>query len=223
LGQRNPCRCASGAGNSGGALLTALEMQKATLILVRHGESEGNRDRTFTQSPAVPITERGKRQAEAAAEFLAEHFRPHRLISSPYLRARQTAEILSARLCLPVEEDEAFREQSFGIFAGKPYEALVQDAAYAQGPRWAWRPEGGESLEDVARRAVPAALRVAAESVGQEVVIVSHGGVMLALAAHANGGWEGLSVAPNGGILVVEFAGGILHLGASFAPASALS
>lgn len=187
-------------------------MRKARLILVRHGESEGNRDRRFTQSSKVPITDLGRRQAQEAAEAIAARFRPTRLISSPYVRARQTAEILAARLGLPIEEHEEFREQSFGVFAGKPYESLLSDAGYHDRPRWVWRPPGGESLEDVAARVVPAALRVAEECCGTEVVIVSHGGVMLALSAYVNGGWEGLSVPPNGGIVVLDYAGGSFHI-----------
>lgn len=187
-------------------------MWQARLILVRHGESEGNRNRTFTQSPEVPITELGRRQAAEAAEKIMARFRPQRLISSPYARARQTAEVIAACLQLPIEHHDEFREQSFGIFAGKPYESLLGDAAYHEGPRWAWRPPGGESLEDVAQRVVPAALRVAENSRGTETVIVSHGGVMLALSAYANGGWEGLSVPQNGGIVVLDYVAGSLQL-----------
>ncbi len=193
-------------------------MQNSTLILVRHGESEGNRDRVFTQSPEVPITERGKRQAEAAARWIKERFRPQRLVCSPYLRARQTANILAQQLSLPVEENAAFREQSFGVFAGRPYEALLTDAAYHNGPRWAWRPRGGESLEDVAARVVPAVLDLSAQALGQEVVLVSHGGVMLAIIAHALGCWDSLTVPPNGGIVIMGYAAGSLSLRTQIVP-----
>ncbi len=193
-------------------------MQNSTLILVRHGESEGNRDRIFTQTPEVPITERGKRQAEAAARWIKERFRPQRLVCSPYLRARQTANILAQQLSLSVEENPAFREQSFGVFAGRPYEALLTDAAYHDGPRWAWRPPGGESLEDVAARVVPAVLDLSAEALGQEVVLVSHGGVMLAIIAHALGGWDSLTVPPNGGIVIMDYAAGSLSLRTQIVP-----
>lgn len=174
------------------------------LILVRHGESEGNRDRTFTQNADVPITAVGRQQAHAAAALIATHFRPGRIVASPYARARQTAEIIAATFALQVELDAALREQSFGEFAGQPYEALLTDAAYHEGPRWHWRPQGGESLIDVYDRVVPALERIARESDGRDVVLVSHGGVMLALCAFVTGSWDGLSVTPNAGVVVVE-------------------
>ena len=176
----------------------------ARLLLVRHGESEGNRDRTFTQNPEVPLTAFGREQARAAARRMTQRYRPSRVIASPYVRARQTAEIIAEVIGLAVEFDAAFREQSFGVFAGQPYDTLLGDAAYHEGPRWHWRPQGGESLTDVYERVVPAFDRVAREAEGQDIVIVSHGGVMVTLCAYVTGSWEGLAVTPNAGIVVVE-------------------
>jgi broad specificity phosphatase PhoE len=176
----------------------------ARLLLVRHGESEGNRDRTFTQNPDVPLTPFGRDQARAAAHRMVRRYRPSRLIASPYVRARQTAEIIANVIGLTVEFEVAFREQSFGVFAGRPYDALLGDAAYHEGPRWNWRPLGGESLTDVYARVVPAFDRVARDAEGQDIIIVSHGGVMVTLCAYVTGSWEGVTVAPNAGIVVVE-------------------
>jgi len=180
---------------------------KGRLILVRHGESEGNRDRTFTQHVDVPLTELGREQARAAGERIAKLFKPTRIFASPYQRARNTAEIIGERVNLPVEIEPDLREQSFGVFAGKPYESMLSDAAFHEGPRWSWRPKEGESLVDVYERAVPAFERIARAWVGHDVVVVSHGGVMLALCAFVGGGWEKQLIAPNAGIVVVEHDG----------------
>lgn len=177
------------------------------LLLVRHGESEGNRDRTFTQNPDVPLTPFGREQARAAAHRMATRYRPSRIIASPFARARQTAEIIAETLGLSVEFDVAFREQSFGIFAGQPYDALISDAAYHDGPRWNWRPEAGESLIDVYERVVPAFERVTRTAHGQDIIIVSHGGVMLTLCAYVTGSWDGVAVTPNAAVVVVEHRG----------------
>jgi len=174
------------------------------LLLVRHGESEGNRDRTFTQNPEVPLTAVGRDQARAAAQRMARRYRPSRIVASPFTRARQTAKIIAEVFGLTVEFEAAFREQSFGVFAGQPYDALLNDAAYHEGPRWNWRPQGGESLIDVYERVVPAFDRVAQAAPGADVVIVSHGGVMVTLCAYVSGTWEGVAVTPNAGIVVVE-------------------
>lgn len=181
---------------------------RTRLILVRHGESEGNRDRTFTQNADVPITAVGREQADAAAALIARHFRPLRIVASPYARARQTAEIIAAAFTLQVEFEAALREQSFGLLAGQPYDVLLSDAYHHEGPRWQWRPPGGESLVDVRERVVPAFERIARESGDGDVVLVSHGGVMLALCAFVTGTWDGLSVTPNAGVVVVEDHGG---------------
>src|SRR5512139_3881148 len=115
-------------------------------ILVRHGESEGNRDRTFTQSPEVPLTATGRAQARATADCIGCRYRPTRIVASPFARAWQTAEIIGDVLRLGVQPEAELREQSFGVFAGRPYEVMLSDAAYHEGPRWRWRPPGGESL-----------------------------------------------------------------------------
>lgn len=182
------------------------------LILVRHGESEGNRDRTFTQNSAVPLTPFGREQARAAAVRIAQSYSPTRIVASPFVRARETAEIIAEVVRLRVQAEADLREQSFGIFAGQPYEVLLGDASYDDGPRWHWRPQGGESLNDVYARVVPVFERVARESTGQDVVLVSHGGVMLALCAYVTGSWDDLTVTPNAGIVVVE------HRGGTYAP-----
>lgn len=178
------------------------------LILVRHGESEGNRDRTFTQNPQVPLTPLGREQARAAALRIAQQYRPSRIVASPYVRAWQTAEIIGAVLGLPVDPEPQLREQSFGVFAGQPYDALLSDAAYHDGPRWHWRPEGGESLTDVYERVVPVFERLTRASDETDVILVSHGGVMLAICAYVTGSWDGVTVTPNAGIVVVEHTGG---------------
>jgi broad specificity phosphatase PhoE len=178
------------------------------LILIRHGESEGNRDRTFTQHADVSLTALGREQAQRAAACITARFQPVRLVSSPYARARDTAAIIATALRLPVDLEPALREQSFGVFAGQPYTALLSDAAYHDGPRWYWRPQGGESLIDVSARVVPAVERIARESAGRDCIVVSHGGVMLALCAHVTGRWDALSVAPNGGIVVIAHRSG---------------
>jgi 2,3-bisphosphoglycerate-dependent phosphoglycerate mutase len=182
------------------------------LILVRHGESEGNRDRTFTQSSDVPLTALGREQAQNAAQWIAQRYQPARVVASPFARARQTAEIIGAVCQVVVETVADLREQSFGVFAGQPYTALVNDAAYHDGPRWQWRPAGGESLLDVHARVVPAIERVVREASGCDTVVVSHGGVMLALCAYVNGSWDDLSVTPNAGIVIVEYVGGRCRL-----------
>ena len=151
------------------------------LLLIRHGESEGNRDRVFTYTPEVPLTEAGRAQVRAAAEWIAARYRPVAVVSSPFRRARQTAGIVAERLALAVRVEQDLREQSYGGLAGQPY-AAVRSSDYDPARYWLWRPPGGgETLVEVAARAGPALDRVAAGARGNDDVVVSHGGVMMAL------------------------------------------
>jgi len=178
------------------------------LVLIRHGESEGNRDRIFTHTPEVPLTDAGHAQVRAAAEWVAARYRPVAVVSSPFLRARQTAAILAERLALAVRVEKDLREQSFGELAGQPYAALRDSSDYDPARYWLWRPPGGETLLEVAARAGAALDRVAAGAAGNDVVVVSHGGVMMALWWHVTGEWRTGKVARNAGLVVVEHEAG---------------
>jgi broad specificity phosphatase PhoE len=178
------------------------------LLLIRHGESEGNRDRVFTHTPEVPLTEAGRVQVRAAADWLAVRYRPAAIVSSPFLRARQTADIVAGRFVLPVRVEEDLREQSYGELAGQPYASLRDCTDYEPTRYWLWRPPGGETLEEVAARAGAALDRVVALEPSADQVVVSHGGVMMALWRHVTGEWRRGRVAPNAGLVVVEHEGG---------------
>ncbi|HEX4211561.1 MAG TPA: histidine phosphatase family protein [Candidatus Binataceae bacterium] len=181
------------------------------LILVRHGESEGNRDRRFTISPDVELTEIGRKQALDAAQRIRLRFKPELIISSPFRRARQTSAIIAAELNLPVEVVEEIHERDLGALRGESYDKLRELVKLApdfdpkQG--WLWRPEGGESYEDVRRRVKAAFDLLRTRFPEHEVVVVSHGGVMLSMWAHITGKWEGAHLPPNCGIVLVEHDG----------------
>lgn len=180
----------------------------AKFIMVRHGESEGNRERRFSISSDIPLTELGRRQAHEAAQRIARRFKPHLIISSPFARARQTSEIIAAELQLPIEIVHELHERDLGSLKGHSYDALReavrQDPRYDPKQGWLWRPEGGESYEDVRQRVVGAIERLRARLPDHEVVIVSHGGVMLSVWAHVTGSWQGAHLPPNCGIVLVE-------------------
>jgi len=184
------------------------------LILIRHGESEGNRDRVFTRTPAVPLTDAGRAQVRAAAERIAARYRPTRIVTSPFRRARETADILAARLGLPVTVEEDLRERSYRTLAGEPYDAARTTAGYDRARFWLWCPPGGETLLAVAARAGAVLDRVAGAAAEDDVLVVSHGAVMLALWQHVAGSWSAGSVARNAGLVVVEHRDG-RYLGAS--------
>jgi probable phosphoglycerate mutase len=175
------------------------------LLLVRHAESEGNRDRIFTLTPEVPITPRGAEQARASGLVIRERYRPAHVVSSPYVRARQTAAILAETIGHggEIEIVDDLRERSYGELAGQPYDTPRPDLDPHR--YWEWCPPGGEPLDAVARRVGSVLDALARAWPEHDVVVVSHGGVMLALHKHVQGAWgRPRQVTRNAGIVVVE-------------------
>jgi len=180
------------------------------LILVRHGESEGNRAQRFSPNPDIALTEIGIEQARESGRLIGRHFRPSRIVASSYHRAQHTARLIAETVGhvgdVLVEPD--LRERDIGELAGQPYRSMVEHPEYDRARFWEWRPTGGESLADVQDRAAPVLVHLTERFPGEDVVVVSHGGVMLALCAHVEGGWTRPRVARNCEILVVSHAPG---------------
>jgi 2,3-bisphosphoglycerate-dependent phosphoglycerate mutase len=99
--------------------------RRATLVLLRHGHSAGNAAGTFTGWLDVPLTERGRREAERAGELLLEHGCPPGVIhSSVLVRALDTAEIVADVLARAgaarpaVRPDPRLNERHYGALQG---------------------------------------------------------------------------------------------------------
>ena len=132
----------------------------ATIYFVRHGESEANLLREFSNTGIKhPLTERGRKQAQTLAEHLIDHD-ISRIISTPILRAQETAEILASVLNLSFETSEAHTEYDVGRFEGRR-----DDEAWAEYfevlDAWLLRSEydvrvaGGESFNEMKARFIP--------------------------------------------------------------------
>jgi len=177
----------------------------AKLVLVRHGESEGNVTRIFTTTPmTLALTELGRKQAREAAGAIVAIAKPRVVIASPYVRARDTGAIIAEELKLPFEVREGLHERETGEYAGKPYESIFEAEGYDHARPWVWVPPGGESYEHVRNRVGPILDELVARFPDDDVVVVSHGGVMVAMWAHMTGRWEDAHVPQNCGIIVVE-------------------
>jgi probable phosphoglycerate mutase len=175
------------------------------LVLVRHGESEGNVTRIFTTTPmTLPLTELGRRQAREAAALIRTISEPRIVIASPYVRARDTGAIIADHLNLTLEIREGLHERETGEFAGKPYESIFEADGYDHSRPWTWVPPGGESYEHVRDRVGPILDEIVGRFPHDDVVVVSHGGVMVSMWAHITGRWEDAHVPPNCGIVLVE-------------------
>jgi len=175
------------------------------LILVRHGESAGNRDRIFATSPHdLPLTELGYGQASEAGQLIAARFHPELVVSSEMLRASETARVIADVLKVPLRLQPDLHEREIGAHRGRSYDSLLSEPDYDHERPWAWKPRGGESYEGVQARVGPILDRLATEHADNDIVVVSHGGVMTCLWAYVTGSWEGAYVPPNCGIVLLQ-------------------
>jgi broad specificity phosphatase PhoE len=158
------------------------------LLLARHGQSLSNAVRRFQGAQDIALSPLGIRQAEALRGAVGRRGIAH-VYASPLVRARRTAELLD----LPVTVVDGLRELSLGEWEGctveeirtqpgDPYARWVRDPVQCL-------PPGGEPLAEVQARVLRAVERIAAAHPnGEDVLVVSHGGVISALLAH----WLGL-------------------------------
>ena len=171
------------------------------LILVRHGRTAANAGGLLQGRRDLPLDELGEQQAAAVAASLAARPDIERIVTSPLLRARQTAEAISAATGAPITVDEAWIELDYGAWDGTPLTA-VPPAAWAEWRRDpAFAPPGGESLREVAARVEGAASSLldglaasaASTSTVGAVVVVSHVSPIKAAVCWALGGDEALT------------------------------
>jgi broad specificity phosphatase PhoE len=141
------------------------------------------------------------------AGWIVQRYRVRAVVSSPFTRARETADIIGGALGAPVTIEPALRERSYGAFAGESYD--TPRPGYDPDAYWTWQPPGGETLEEVLDRAGQALDRVARAAGVDDLLVVSHGAVMLVLWRHVTGTWGGPQVVPNAGVLEVECRDGI--------------
>lgn len=180
------------------------------LLLVRHGESEGNASGAFTGHGPSPITARGRRQAEAVGRCLAaEGVALTALYSSDLPRAVQTAEALRAAMGAAYAETALrlrgdLRERAMGAFEGVTF-AEVQARYPEDWQRLVARtldhsPPGGESHRAVGRRVAAALTALRSEHASGRVVVVSHGVAIHHMLRHLLGvEGEGVSFAADNG------------------------
>ena len=137
------------------------------LILVRHGRTAANASGELLGRRDPALDEEGRSQALAIGRAL-DH--ADRVVSSPLRRCRETAEAIGR----PVEIDERFIELDYGALEGTPVADVPSTTWAAWRADTAWRPEAGESLDDLAARVWPALSDLIADARTRDVVVVSH-------------------------------------------------
>ena len=159
-----------------------------TLLLVRHGETDWNRDGRWQGGSDTRLNDLGREQARELAEQLDGSI--DALYSSDLARARETAEIVAAKLGLEVQVDPRLRERSFGSWEGLTM--LEIEERFADSHR-RWRAGEGagaddaEAFEDFFARVTEFLADVLRLHPDEEVLVISHGGSIRVIHALAAG------------------------------------
>lgn len=144
---------------------------RVTFAFIRHGQTDWNRDDKLQGSSDIPLNAQGREQAHEAAGILADGGWEV-VVSSPLLRARETAKIIAHDLGLELGPSyPAFVERDYG-----PLEGTSSSETIA---RWPDRDyPGAESLDSVVSRGLAGLARVADDFRDRDVVIVAHGTII---------------------------------------------
>jgi probable phosphoglycerate mutase len=157
---------------------TATTGTPTTTVLLRHGQTVHSIGGLFSGRNDLKLTNAGIAQAEAAAKHLAgEKF--DRILTSPLVRSRQTAEIAQRALRVPVDVEDGLIECDFGEWEGYSLKEVAgrwpqELAAWRESARVA--PPGGESFAAMTERVDAARKRIQSKYAGQKLLLVTHVG-----------------------------------------------
>lgn len=155
-------------------------MKRTRIYLVRHGQVVGHEDQRYNGQADVPLTEQGEAQF-GLLQMRLKNKELRAIYSSDLARCAVGARLLAGFHGLQPVTLPELRELHIGDWEGKTWQEL--QTAYPQ--QWQarlddivhYRVPGGESLSDLAARVRPALARIVAAHVGEDVLLVGHGGV----------------------------------------------
>ncbi len=164
---------------------------KTNLIIVRHGQSMANLEHSFAGLTDVPLSPLGHRQAQATANYLANE--PIDVIlSSPLLRAYQTAEPIAKSHGMPIIKVEDLHEIYGGEWEGMTWAQI--GAQYGE-LFVQWNNDfsrvccpGGDNMIDTFARARKVLLEICTQYEGKTVCFATHAGLMRSMRGHFLGG-----------------------------------
>jgi probable phosphoglycerate mutase len=154
-------------------------------LLIRHGETDWNRELRFQGSIDISLNDIGQLQAQRLKKrftYTLEQLRAdkreiHSVVSSVLQRAHQTAQPIADLLGLDPVLDPGLQEQCYGIFEGLTAQWLTFNSQVAV--------EGAESAQVFHDRVMQTMNELAAQYVSGHVVVVTHGGVLDMVWRHA--------------------------------------
>ncbi len=168
-------------------------MVRPVLYYVRHGLTDWNIEGRLQGGNDIPLNDRGRAQAAQCADILRDLFAREgraatdfHYVSSPLVRASETMDILRKALGLPPDgyaREPRLKEIAFGDWEGLTYlDVLKRDRSVVdrrEGDKWLFRPPGGETYEEVARR-----VGEWHATLDRDTVVTAHGGTARALVGY---------------------------------------
>ena len=176
------------------------------IYLVRHGETDWNRERRIQGSTDIPLNAIGREQAATTGRLLARR-QWDAIIASPLSRAFETASIIAAETGLPTPTTiDALVERNYGQAEGMTGAEI--DARYPAGAEV----PGRETRDAVAARVLPALMAIAEAHPGEAVIVVSHGGVIRTVLNHVEPDKSAHELIRNGSVHSFRHVDGALEL-----------
>jgi len=153
-------------------------MTKTRIFLIRHGETQWNREQKCQGFSDVALSEKGLLQAESLARYLAKTVRLSSVYSSDLIRARKTAEIIAQKQGHIVQTDPRLRELNQGELEGKNLMTMLGNypellEKWIKAPKEVIMP-AGESLVQLQARAWHAFSEIIERHPGDTLAIVGH-------------------------------------------------
>ncbi|MCF0202802.1 MAG: histidine phosphatase family protein [Bacteroidaceae bacterium] len=160
------------------------------IYLIRHGETEENRQRILQGHMPGTLTENGREQMTMTAERLAkEDVRFTRIVASDLKRAMDSARIIADKLALPIVPLEILRERNWGRFNGIPI-AEAKDKYFKNG-ELVFPDDNAETEADIRKRARMAIEELRKRFAGETIIVVTHGQIARhIIAAHFDCGFH---------------------------------
>jgi len=149
------------------------------MYFVRHGKTAYNGTGRVSGHTDIPLIAEGIAQAEQVAQEIPDDVSA--IYSSDLIRCKQTAEILNKKLGLPITYDERLRERSFGSFDGQVWSDIDPDGTLYKkdhSQKYDYRPQGGESVEDVKTRVLACIRHIRDQEREGPVLVVTSAGVI---------------------------------------------
>ncbi len=149
------------------------------IYVIRHGLTPLNKAKKVNGEVDEPLAPEGLEQVKAAISLVPKSVT--HIYSSSMLRARQTAEIISSALNLPIAVADELSEIRMGSLAGKSWEEMEKGLELKKKHRtvqFDYHSQGGESVDDVKKRIIAFIRKIKGKHAHYEALVITHGGII---------------------------------------------